>query len=117
MSAHKKSNVKRFAPKLHIKKGDQVRVIAGKDKGQEGEVLQVFATKNRAIVKEINLVKKHTKATQDNAGGIQEIPAPIHFSNLMLLDPKSGEPTRIGRKLDSNGKLVRYSKKSGEIIR
>ena len=113
-----KKNKHRFAPKLHIKKGDRVVVIAGKDKGQQGEVLKVFPSKNRAIVDEINMAKKHVKPTQDNpdGGGINDIAAPIHISNLMLIDPKSGEPTRIGRKL-VDGKLVRYAKKSGEIIK
>ncbi|GAB4245350.1 MAG: 50S ribosomal protein L24 [Saprospiraceae bacterium] len=106
----------RFAPKLHIKKGDKVMVIAGNYKGATGEVLEVFPKKNRAIVDNVNLVKKHQKPTQNNPeGGIIEMPAPLHLSNLMLIDPKTGEPTRIGRKL-VDGKLVRYSKKSGEII-
>ena len=104
------------SPKLHIKKGDRVLVIAGADKGVEGDVLEIFPDKQRATIDQVNIVKKHTKPTQDNPGGINKIPAPIHISNLMLLDPKSGEPTRIGRKL-VDGKLVRFSKKSGEIIR
>ncbi len=111
MAAKKKVN-----PKLGIKKGDRVVVIAGKDKGNEGEVLQIFPSKNRATVDQINMVKKHTKATQDNPGGISDMPASIHISNLMLIDPKSGTASRIGRKL-VDGKLVRYSKKSGEIIK
>lgn len=90
-------------------------IIAGKDKGKTGEVLQMFPTKNRAIVDNLNMVKKHQKPTQDNPGGITDIPSPIHLSNLMLLDPKTGEPTRVGRKL-VDGKLVRYAKKSGELI-
>lgn len=102
--------------KLHIKKGDRVRVISGAYRGTEGEVLEVFPKKYRAIVEEVNIVKKHTKATQDNPGGINNVPAPVHISNLMLIDPKTGEPTRIGRKR-VDGKLVRYSKKSGEIIK
>ena len=105
----------RFAPKLHIKKGDQVTVIAGAHKGEKGEVKEVFADKNRAIVEGINLRKKHTKPTQDHPGGINEISAPIHISNLMLIDAK-GNATRIGRK-EVDGKMVRYSKKSGEIIK
>ncbi|RMD74534.1 MAG: 50S ribosomal protein L24 [Bacteroidetes bacterium] len=112
----KKAKKTRFAPKLHIKKGDRVRVIAGDYKGAEGEVLEVFPKKNRAIVENVNIVKKHQKPTQDNPGGIVEMPAPVHVSNLMLLDPKTGEPTRVGRKL-VDGKLVRYSKKTGEIIK
>ncbi len=111
----KKQVIKRFAPKLHIKKGDQVLVITGADKGNTGEVLEVFPDKSRAIVEGMRIVKKHTKPTNDNPGGINEVPAPIHISNLMLIDPKSGEPTRIGRKR-VDGKLKRYSKKSGEII-
>ncbi len=111
----KKAKKTRFAPKLHIKKGDRVMVIAGNDKGETGEVLEVFPLKNRAIVENLNMVKKHQKPTQDNPGGIIDLPASIHLSNLMLLDPKTGEPTRIGRKL-VDGKLVRYAKKSGELI-
>jgi large subunit ribosomal protein L24 len=107
---------KRFAPKLSVKKGDKVRIIAGSNKGETGEIKQVFPKLNRAIVDGLNLVKKHTKATQDNPGGINDIEAPIHISNLMLIDPKSGEPTRVGRKI-VEGKSVRYSKKSGEIIK
>ena len=107
---------KRFAPKLSIKKGDKVMVIAGSNKGQSGEIKLVFPKENRAIVDGLNLVKKHTKATQDNPGGINEIEAPIHISNLMVVDAKTGQPTRVGRKL-VDGKSVRYSKKSGEIIK
>ncbi|HQU60902.1 MAG: 50S ribosomal protein L24 [Phaeodactylibacter sp.] len=103
---------------MKIKKGDKVVVIAGayKDLDKVHEVLEVFPEKNRAIVDEVNMVKKHTKPSQDNPGGINEVPAPIHLSNLMLVDPKTGEPTRVGRK-EVDGKIVRYSKKSGEIIK
>jgi len=111
----KKSKKTRFAPKFHIKKGDKVMVIAGAYKGEEGEVLEMFPKKNRAIVDNVNMVKKHSKPVGTNPGGINDIPAPIHLSNLMLLDPKTGEPTRIGRKR-VDGKLVRYAKKSNEII-
>ncbi len=107
---------KRFAPKLSIKKGDKVMVIAGSNKGESGEVKLVFPKENRAIVDGLNLVKKHTKATQDNPGGINEIESPIHISNLMVVDAKTGLPTRVGRKI-VDGKSVRYSKKSGEIIK
>ena len=107
---------KRFAPKLKIKKGDKVVVIAGADKDAEGEVLEVFPTKNRAIVEGVNIVKKHSKPTGDNPGGINEIPAPIHISNLKLVDPKSGDATRVGRRVE-DGKIVRYAKSSGETIR
>lgn len=101
--------------KINIKKGDQVVVIAGNSKGSTGAVMRVFKDSYRAIVEGVNMVKKHTKPSNDNPGGINEIEAPIHISNLALVDPKSGKATRIGRK-DVDGKSVRYSKKSGEII-
>lgn len=110
------SDSKRFAPKLHIKKGDNVMVIAGSNKGLKGEVKLVLTRENRAIVDGVNMVKKHIKSTQENPGGINEMEAPIHISNLKLIDPKTGTPTRIGRKV-VDGKSVRYSKKSGEIIK
>src|SRR6056297_1820170 len=103
--------------KLHIKKGDTVTVITGNDKGQKGRVLEVIRKNDRAIVEGVNLVKKHTKPNAQNPqGGIVEQEASIHVSNLMLVDPKSGERTRIGRREDDKGKLIRYSKKSGEEI-
>ena len=102
--------------KIRIKKGDEVTVIAGSSKGKTGRVLEIQHDKNRAVVEDVNKVKKHQKPTNDNPGGIIEVPAPIHISNLMLIDPKSGEPTRIGRKVE-DGKIVRYSKKSGETIK
>ncbi len=110
---------KRFTPKLKIKKGDKVVVIAGayKDRSRVREVKEVYPDLNRALVDQVNMVKKHKKPTQDDPGGIVEQAAPIHISNLMLVDPKTGEPTRVGRKEGENGKLVRYSKKSGEIIK
>ena len=107
---------KRFANKLHIKKGDQVAVVEGAYKGKKGKVLEVFPAKNRAIVEGVNVVKKHQKPTNDQPGGIIEREASVHLSNLMLVDPKTGEPTRIGRR-EENGKIVRYSKKSGETIK
>ncbi len=104
--------------KLHIKKGDTVYVLSGEDRGKTGRVLKVLVTKSRAIVEGINLV---TKATKPNAkhpqGGLVKMEAPVHISNLSLIDPKSGKPTRIGRRLNDAGKLVRYSKKSGEEIK
>eukprot|EP01026_Neomeris_dumetosa_P081633 TRINITY_DN9205_c0_g1_i1.p5 TRINITY_DN9205_c0_g1~~TRINITY_DN9205_c0_g1_i1.p5 ORF type:complete len:109 (+),score=19.34 TRINITY_DN9205_c0_g1_i1:499-825(+) len=105
--------------KLHIKKGDTVKVIAGESKGAQGEVKKVYPEKNRAIVEgsDIKKISKHTKPNAANPnGGIVKEEAPIHISNLMVIDPKTGEPTRIGRKLDDNGKKVRYAKKSGEVI-
>jgi large subunit ribosomal protein L24 len=101
--------------KLKIRKGDRVRVIAGDFKGTEGEVLEVQREKNRAIVEGVNTAKKHAKPTNESAGGIREINNPIHISNLMLIDPKTGEATRVGRRLEDD-KLVRFAKKSGEII-
>lgn len=105
--------------KLHIKKGDTVRVIAGESKGAEGVIRKVYPENSRAIV-EGNDIKKLSRHTKPNAanpdGGIVKEEAPIHISNLMLIDPKSGEPTRIGRKKDEEGKKVRYAKKSGEVI-
>lgn len=104
--------------KLHIKKGDLVKVIAGDSRGEEGKILSVDRTKNRAVVEGVNMVSKHTKPNaQYPQGGIIKKEASIHVSNLMIVDPKSGEATRIGRKEDKNGKLVRYSKKSGEEIK
>ena len=102
--------------KIHIKKGDKVRVIAGAYKGVEGEVLEVLPKKYRAIVENVNLAKKHAKPTNERAGGIREINNAIHLSNLMVIDPQTGEPTRVGRRLEE-GKLVRYSKKSGQTIK
>ena len=107
-----------MATKLHIKKGDTVVVIAGESKGQKGKVLSVQVEKQRAVVEGINMVSKHTKPNAKNTqGGIVKQEAPIHISNLMLVEPSTGNPTRIGRKLGENGKLVRYSKKSGEEIK
>jgi large subunit ribosomal protein L24 len=104
--------------KLHIKKGDTVIVISGESKGQKGRVLEVNREKNRALVEGVNMVSKHTKPnSKAPQGGILKKEAPVHVSNLMLVDPTSGKPTRIGRKLSEKGKLVRYSKKSGEEIR
>ncbi len=116
MKPKKINTQKRFAPKLHIKKGDRVMVIAGDDKGKVGDVLEVLPDKNRAIVENVQVRKRHRKPTNENPGGIMEISAPVHLSNLMLVDPKSGKPTRIGRKT-VDGKLVRYAKSSGEIIK
>ena len=104
--------------KLHIKKGDTVYVNAGDSKGQQGKVLKVDAQKQRAIVEGVNLCKKATKPnTKNPQGGILEQEAPIHISNLQVLDPKGGKPTRIGRRENDKGKLVRYAKKSGEEIK
>ncbi len=104
--------------KLKIRKGDLVQVIAGDSKGTQGKVLEVLVDKNRAVVEGANLVSKHTKPNAANPnGGIIKKEAPIHISNLAVIDPKSGKPTRIGRKENSEGKLVRVAKKSGEEIK
>jgi large subunit ribosomal protein L24 len=104
--------------KLNIKKGDTVVVITGNSKGQKGKVLEVIRKSDRAIVEGVNMIKKHTKPNSTHPqGGIIEQEASVHISNLMLTDPKTGAPTRVGRKLDSDGNLVRYAKKSGEEIK
>lgn len=108
----------RFQKKLNIKKGDKVIVIAGdaKDRSTVRNVLEVIPEKNRVVLEDVNMRKKHVKPTQDSQGGIIEITAPIHISNVQLVDPKSGEPTRVGRRTEGD-KIVRYSKKSDEIIK
>ncbi|HKL92371.1 MAG: 50S ribosomal protein L24 [Bacteroidales bacterium] len=104
--------------KLHIKKGDTVYVNSGDDKGKSGRVLEVLVDKNRAIVEGVNMVSKSTKPNANNPqGGIVKKEAPIQLSNLNPLDPKTGKPTRVGRIRNSEGKLVRVSKKSGEEIK
>ena len=103
--------------KLHIKKGDTVYVNAGEDKGKTGRVLKVLISKNRAVVEGINMVTKHTKPTAKHPqGGRIQMEAPIHISNLSLVDPKSGNATRIAIKVKEDGKKVRIAKKSGEEI-
>ena len=104
--------------KLHTKKGDTVIVNAGDNKGQTGKVVKVLVSKNRAVVEGVNMVSKSQKPSAKNPqGGIVKVEAPIHISNLNVVDPKTGKATRIGRRLNENGKLVRYAKKSGEEIK
>lgn len=104
--------------KLHIRKGDTVKIIAGNDRGKQGVVLEVVSSKQRAFVEGMNMVTKHTKPSASKPeGGIEKVEAPIHVSNLMVVDPATGEPTRIGRKRNDKGKLQRYSKKTGEFIK
>ncbi|EEI19187.1 50S ribosomal protein L24 [Lentilactobacillus hilgardii] len=101
---------------MFIKTGDKVRVISGKDKGKEGTVTKTIASKDRVIVEGVNKVKKHTKASSTNPnGGIIDAEAPIHVSNVMLIDPSTNEPTRVGIKVQ-DGKKIRYSKKSQKAI-
>lgn len=103
-------------PKLHVKQGDNVKVISGKDKGKEGKILEAYPNNSRVLVEGINMVKKHAKPSQSNPqGGILNQEAAIHVSNVMPIDPKTGEPTRIGYK-EENGKKVRIAKKSGESL-
>jgi large subunit ribosomal protein L24 len=111
-------NIKNTQAKLKIRKGDLVQVIAGDSKGKQGKVTQVLVSANRAVVEGTNLVSRHTKPNAANPnGGIIKKEAPIHISNLAVVDPKTGKPTRVGRKLNSEGKLVRVAKKSGEEIK
>ncbi|WP_216624528.1 50S ribosomal protein L24 [Paenibacillus foliorum] len=103
--------------KLNVKKDDTVFVITGKDKGKKGRIIAAYPRENRVLVEGVNLIKKHTKPSQSNPqGGIISQEAPIHVSNVMLIDPKSGQPTRVGYKVLDNGKKVRIAKKSGEVI-
>jgi large subunit ribosomal protein L24 len=107
-----------MAKKFHIKKGDIVIVNSGESKGLQGRILDLFVKKETAIVEGVNLVSKHTKPNAKHPqGGIVKKEAPVHISNLVLVDPTSGKGTRVGRKLNENGDLVRYSKKSGEEIK
>ncbi len=103
-------------PVLTVTKGDTVRVIRGEFKGKEGKVLRVFPRQARVVVEGINVVKRHKRATEEAEGGIIQFPAPIHVSNVMLLDPKSGEPTRVRRRKDKDGTVERVSAKSGQPI-
>jgi large subunit ribosomal protein L24 len=105
-------------PKLSIRKGDKVRVIAGDDKGKEGLVQEVIVDKRRVVVEGINIVTKHEKPSAGKPeGGIKKTEAAIHISNVMLIDPASGKATRVGRKINEKGKLQRFSKKTGELIK
>ena len=103
-------------PKMHITQGDRVRVMTGEDAGTEGTVIRVVRKLNRVVVEGVNIVTKHKRATASDEGGIIKFPAPIHASNVMLLDPKSHEPTRVRRKKDKDGTVERLSVKSGQPI-
>ncbi|MGE0095281.1 MAG: 50S ribosomal protein L24 [Alphaproteobacteria bacterium] len=102
--------------KMKVKKGDTVIVIAGKDKGKRGEVLRSIPADWRVVVQGVNVVKRHTRPAAGQPGGIVEKEASIHVSNVMLVDPKTDKPTRVGRKLLDDGRRVRYAKGSGEVI-
>ncbi len=104
--------------KYHIKKGDTVYIISGESRGQQGRVLDLQSREGKAIVEGANMVARHTKpSAKHTQGGIIRKEAPINVSNLMLVDPSTGKPTRVGRRLNENNKLVRYSKKTGEEIK
>jgi len=105
-----------MAEKFKIKKGDKVVVITGKDTGKEGEVLQVIREERRAVVSGVNLVKRHTKQSRTEQGGIVSKEAPVHISNIAMRDPKDGKPTRVGFKILEDGRKVRVAKRSGEVI-
>jgi len=102
--------------KMKIKKDDEVIVVAGKDKGKKGKVTKTLPAQNRVIVEGVNIVKKHQKPTQIDAGGIKEIEKSIHVSNIALLDPKEGKATRAGYKIDKDGTKTRFAKRSGETL-
>jgi large subunit ribosomal protein L24 len=103
--------------KLKIKKGDKVVVIAGRDKGQGGEVLKVLREVNRVVVQGVNMVTKHSKPTQTSPGGLEKKELPIHISNVALADPKGGKATRVGYKFLKDGEKVRFARKSGEVLK
>jgi large subunit ribosomal protein L24 len=105
-----------MAKKFRIRKGDEVIVVAGRDKGKKGSVLRVLRDRDRVVVHEVNVAKHHQAPSQDNPGGIITKEASVHISNIALVDPKSGKPTRVGyRRLEDNRK-VRFAKESGEVI-
>jgi large subunit ribosomal protein L24 len=105
-----------MAAKLKIRKGDKVVVITGRDKGKQGEVLRVLRAENRVVVQGVQIIKRHTRQTPGNPGGIVEREAAIHISNVAHVDPKSGKPTRVGFKTLEDGRKVRVSRRSGETI-
>lgn len=104
------------AAKMKLKKGDEVIVLTGKDKGKKGEILNAYPAEQRVIVKGVNVVKKHQRPTQFDQGGIKEQELSIHVSNVALADPKGGKPTRVGYKVLKDGKKTRIAKKSGETV-
>ncbi len=105
-----------MAQKFKVKKGDEVIVTTGKDKGKKGKITQVITDSSRVLVEGVNMVKKHTKPSRTSAGGIVEQEASLHVSNVALLDPKSGKATRVGYKTNDDGRKVRIAKRSGEVI-
>jgi large subunit ribosomal protein L24 len=114
---HARHEENRQRVKMHVTKGDLVRVVRGDDKGKEGRILRVFAKTDRVTIDGVNIVKRHRRARRaEEQSGIIEMPAPVHASNVMLLDPKSGAPTRTRRRIDEDGTKERLSAKSGDAI-
>ena len=103
-------------PSAKIKKGDRVFVLTGRDKGKQGEVIAVMPTENRALVRGVNIVRKHQRQSASQEGGIISKEGPINLSNLAIEDPKDGKPTRVGFRVLEDGKKVRFAKRSGEVI-
>lgn len=103
-------------PSLKFKKGDRVVVLSGRDKGKQGEILKMFPSESRAVVRGVNIVRRHTRQSAQSEGGIISKEAPINLSNLAHEDPKDGKPTRVGFKFLEDGKKVRFAKRSGELI-
>ena len=101
---------------MHFKTGDKVVVISGKDKGKEGKIIKVLRNENRVVVEGVNVVKKHVKGNGQQAGSITEVEAPIHASNVMIIDPKTKKPTRIGHSINKDGKKIRVTKKSNSSL-
>ena len=101
---------------MHFKTGDKVVVISGKDKGKEGKITHVLRAENRVVVEGVNIVKKHVKGNGQTAGSINEVEAPIHASNVMIVDPKTKKPTRIGHSINKDGKKIRVAKKSNSSL-
>jgi large subunit ribosomal protein L24 len=114
---HKRHEENRQRVKMHVTKGDVVRVVRGDDKGKEGKILRVFAKTGRVTIDGVNIVKRHRRARRaEEQSGIVEMPAPVHASNVMLIDPKSGAPTRTKRRIDEDGTKERLSVKTGDAI-
>ncbi len=105
-----------MARKFRIRRGDQVTVLAGKDKGKRGEVLRVLRDRDRVLVRGVNIVKRHTRPSQTTTGGIVEREAALHISNVAHVDPKTNRPTRVGYRFLEDGRKVRFAKRSGEVI-
>ena len=105
-----------MAKKFKIKKGDKVAVLTGRDKGRSGEVLRVLRKEDRVLVQGVNVVKRHTRASAAGAGGIEEKEAPIHISNVSHIDPKDDKPTKVGYRIEKDGRKVRFARRSGEPI-